>query len=150
MKSDSSSLFIIRFLIWLVAVGTLISSLFLPWAYGRAVLGLFSEKVYLHQSEELHQIGILVLLIIVIAFISGLVGLFLKRYIISGSLSLLMGLSDLGLGYYVWLQIDAKDINFLGVGPLKLAEVYPDIGVLVLIMAGFLLIVNGLLWLFIR
>lgn len=149
MKSDRFNALLIHFLLWFSTLGILVGSLFLPWAYGRAVLGLASERAFLYQSSELHMVSILVPIIIGLVLISGLYGLRSGKYFVIGILNGLMGLGTIGLGYHVWLQIDAKDIHFLGLSPFKLAEVYPDIGMLFLFMAGFLWAMDGLVCLFI-
>jgi len=147
MRKHSPVLFIVHLILVAGAVVALGGSLVLPWAYGKAILGLTSKTIYLYKSEELRLIMLLPPFIIGMALISGLYGLFARKVLVPGLLNLLLGIGTVILGVYIWMKIDNKDIYFLGIDPLKLAEVHPDVGVLLFNIGGGLLFLNGLVYL---
>jgi hypothetical protein len=66
---------------------------------------------------------------------------------VPGFVIFLLGAGTIVLGIHLWTKIASSDVLFLGIDPLKIAEVHPDIGILMLTLGGMFLAVDGLLYL---
>ncbi|MEK7448794.1 MAG: hypothetical protein AAB019_04835 [Planctomycetota bacterium] len=139
MRKKSKMAGLVSRALLVLGVSILIVSFFAPWAYGQGLLGLASKTIYPYQDSSFRLVlGLLIIIIGAIFF--SMLARFYSSFII-----FLSGTGILFLGFYLWREIEASDLHFLGLAPLKLAEAHPDVGIFLLIGAGIFLILSAVL-----
>ncbi len=136
---------LLHIVLLLVGLGLMITALVMPWANAK-MMGLMSQ-IYPYKNTALQLVVLMPPFIIGMVFITGIYSFFAAKRFIPGLVIFLLGASTVVLGIHLWTKIESSDVFFLGLDPLKLAEVHPDIGILMLILGGIILAVDGLLYL---
>lgn len=137
MKRTSISIVLIHLFLLVSAMALLVASLLTPWAVGRAVI--FKKLMDAYGTAPF--LVLLPPLLVGITSTLGFYTLFSKRKFWAGLIIFILGLGTFGFGYYIWGRIEASDIYFL----FKVAEVRPDLGVLLFSMAGATLVMEGVI-----
>lgn len=145
-KKKGILLLLIHLLVLLIGLGLTIASLVMPWA-NASMLGLMTQIIYPYQNHSLQLVVLMPPFIIGMVFITGIYSFFATKRFVPGFVIFLLGASTVVLGIHLWTKIESNDVFFLGIDPLKLAEVHPDIGILMLILGGIILAVDGLIYL---
>lgn len=115
----------------------------MPWATGRGSLGLINQNAYGYSEPALYLPFIFLTIIIALAVITGIPSLLNPSKSIYGFFIICSGLLAGLLGFYIWMEIENSDVYFL----VKIAEIKPDLGILLIILGGGVLFLDGLVYL---
>jgi hypothetical protein len=142
MKKPSFLLWILHLCLLSTGVGLSVGSLYQPWASGQGSFGLINQTIYAYNAPAFHlPLGLLITLIF-IGTIFGVGSLLWPSKNILGIFIILTGLALSALGFYLWYKIDNSDIYLL----FKLAEVQPNVGIILIMLGGGVLFIDGLIY----
>lgn len=137
----------IQLLLFLTGMIMLIVSLFIPWANTTGLAGLANRTIYPYKEQSFHLIVLLPPFVIGGIFASVIYSFFTSNRLLPGVIIFILGAGTSFLGIYLWKRIAMSDVCFLGIDPLKLADVHPGQGILFLIVGGSILALYGLIFL---
>jgi len=144
-KKKGGSLFI-HVILLLAGLGVLAASLFAPWAKA-SMLGFIPKVIRPFDNQSFQLIMLIPPFFIGMILITGIYSFFGPKRFLPGFIILLLGAAMDALGIQLWMKIEANDVSFLGIDPLKIAEVKPDIGILLIIIGGAIIFLDGFIYL---
>jgi hypothetical protein len=144
-KKKSRSLFF-HIIFLLAGLGALGASLFMPWAKA-SMLGFIPKIIRPFDNESFQLIMLIPPFFIGMIFVTGIYSFFGPKRFLPGFIIMLLGAAMAALGIQLWMKIEANDVRFLGIDPLKIAEVKPDIGILLIIIGGAIIFLDGFIYL---